>query len=63
MFKGEYQPGELVLLANEHQHFQHDLKGQPRWFGPYVVVKCRESGAFILQELDGTVMKRPIAWK
>ncbi len=39
MFKGEYWPGELVLLVNECQHFQHDLKGQPRWFGSYVVVK------------------------
>src|SRR5260370_9780732 len=60
---GEYKPGEFVLASNECQHFQHDLKCQPRWFGPYIVVKHRESGAFILQELDGTLMKQPIAWK
>src|SRR5260370_6224749 len=63
MMKGDYEPGEMVLVSDERHHFQHDLKGQPHWFGPYIIIKHHESGAFILQELDRTILKRPVAWK
>src|SRR5260370_14197728 len=63
MMKGEYKPREFVLVTNERQHYQHDMKGQPRWFGPYIIMKHHKSGAFILQELDGAVLKKPVAWK
>ncbi|KAF8310922.1 uncharacterized protein EI90DRAFT_3138967 [Cantharellus anzutake] len=58
-----YKPGEFVLVSNEHIKLQHDMKGQPRWFGPYIIVKRLQSGTFVLQELDGAVFKRPVAGK
>ncbi|KAF8323547.1 uncharacterized protein EI90DRAFT_3130414 [Cantharellus anzutake] len=63
MKDGDYQPGEFVLVTNERIKLQHDQKGQPRWFGLYMVVKRLCSGAFVLQELDGMVLKCPVVWK
>ena len=34
-----------------------------RWFGPYVVMQVLDHGAYKLCELDGTVLKVPIAGK
>ena len=58
-----YMKGELVLVANEMLKNQHGQKGAMHWFGPYAVVQQRPSGAFVLQELDGAVLKQPIAWR
>jgi hypothetical protein len=32
-----------------------------RYIGPLIVVSCNYGGAYILSELDGTVLHRPIA--
>jgi hypothetical protein len=32
-----------------------------RYIGPLIVVSCNYGGAYILAELDGTVLHRPIA--
>jgi hypothetical protein len=32
-----------------------------RYIGPLIVVSCNYGGAYILTELDGTVLHRPIA--
>ena len=63
MKKGSYQKGELVLVADEALKNQAGKKGSLRWFSPYAIVLQRMSGAFVLQELDGTVLKQPVAWK
>ena len=62
MKKGAYMKGELVLVVNEILKNQHGQKGAMQWFGPYTVVQKHPSGAFVLQELDGAVLKQPIVW-
>jgi hypothetical protein len=34
-----------------------------RWFGPYVVVATHDNVTYTLHELDGTLLKNPIAGK
>ncbi len=63
MNRGEYSKGELVLIYNKALDNQMSGKGLLRWRGPYVIVARRPSGAYIVQELDGVVLKQPIAWK
>ena len=63
MKKGAYMKGELVLVVNEILKNQHGQKGAMQWFGPYAVIQQCPSGAFILQELDGAVLKQPIVWR
>ena len=60
---GDYKIGELVLTHNEALDNQFGEKGALRWHGPFAVVARRPSGAYILQELDGSVLKQPVAWK
>jgi len=38
-------------------------KGALKWHGPYAVVMRWPSGAYVVQELDGSVLKQPVAWK
>src|SRR5271154_2751846 len=33
----------------------------PRYLGPLIIVSCNDGGAYILSELDGTVLHRPVA--
>src|SRR5258708_16885079 len=60
---GEYWKGELVLVYNEALENQWSRKGALCWHGPYVVVARWPSGVYVLQELDGSVLKQPFAWK
>src|SRR5258708_39974270 len=63
MKHGEYAKGELVLVYNEALENQMSGKGTLKWRGPYAVVARQPSGAYVVQELDGSVLKQPIAWK
>ena len=63
MNRGEYTKGELVLVYNKSLDKHFSGKGEPRWRGPYAIVARRPSGAYIVQELDGAVLKQLIAWK
>src|SRR5260221_6598123 len=60
---GEYQKGELVLVYNEALENRMSGKGALKWRGPYAVVARRPSGVYVVQELDGSVLKQAIAWK
>ena len=51
------------MVADEALKNQAGKKGSFRWFGPYAVVLQRVSGAFVPQELDGMVLRQPVAWK
>ena len=44
---------------------QHTTMGKfaKRWFGPYVVWKVFDNGTYRLSELDGTILRVPIAGK
>ena len=63
MKRGEYARGELVLVYNEALDNQMSWKGTLRWHGLYAVVARWLSGVYVIQELDGTVLKQPVAWK
>src|SRR5258707_15809744 len=63
MKNGDYEKGELVLVYDKALDNQMSGKGALRWRGPYAIVARRLSGAYVLQELDGAILKQPAAWK
>jgi hypothetical protein len=56
-----FQKGDLVLVRNTAIEKNLNRKMRPRYLGPLVVVSRNFGGAYILCELDGTVLHRPIA--
>jgi hypothetical protein len=49
-----FQPGELVLVRNSRlESTLARMKTEPRYLGPYAVVKRTKRGVYILAELDG----------
>ena len=56
-----FEPGTLVLVWLNYLDFQFGSKGALRWMGPYIVVQRRNSGAYVLAELDGVVLAKPVA--
>ena len=56
-----YEDGTLVLVRNTAVEKEMDRKSKPRYLGPYEVVRRTRNGAYILQELDGTVWKQAVA--
>ena len=61
MSSGEFAPGTFVLVWNNPLDFQFGNKGALRWHGPYIIVQRRKKGAYVLAELDGTVLMKPFA--
>jgi transposase InsO family protein len=60
----DYKPGELVLLRNVklETSVASESKTDDRYLGPYEVQRKNRGGAYILQELDGSVLKNgPVA--
>ena len=57
----EYQPGDLVLVRNTPIETSHDRKVHPQYLGPYQIMQKGHGKSYILQEMDGTVMKQSIA--
>jgi transposase InsO family protein len=55
----DYEPGELVLLQNVklETSVASESKTDDRYLGPYEVQHRNRGGAYILQELDGSVLK------
>jgi len=51
----DFGTGELVLVLNKKIEPDVGRKGKPCYFGPMVVVKCLQSGAYLLAEVNGTV--------
>ena len=56
-----FQPGALVLIRNTAIEKSLNRKMRARYLGPLVVLAHNRGGAYILAELDGTVLDRPIA--
>jgi hypothetical protein len=56
-----FQHGSLVLMHNTQIEKSLNKKMRARYIGPLIVVSRNYSGAYILSELDGTVLHRPIA--
>ena len=57
------EEGDWVLLYDSSLDHQHSsLRNfSRRWFGPYVVWKTYDNGTYHLKELDGTMLKNPVA--
>ena len=51
------------MVYNESLEHHFSGKGELRWCGPYAIVVRCPSGAYIIQELDGAILKQPITWK
>jgi len=51
----DFGTGELVLVLNKKIEPDVGRKGKPHYFGPTVVVKRLQSGAYLLAEVNGTV--------
>ncbi|KAI5895740.1 uncharacterized protein SCHCODRAFT_02451504, partial [Schizophyllum commune H4-8] len=59
----DYREGELVLLKNSanERRVGADVKIAARYLGPFMIVRKNRGGAYILQELDGTVIAGGVA--
>ena len=52
--KEAFQPGELVLIRNTRlESTLSRMKTEPRYLGPYEVVRKTRGGSYILKEMDG----------
>jgi hypothetical protein len=54
-------PGELVLVYNKSLEDQWGKLFANRWNGPYKVKKQLSKGSYVLEEVDGTKLKRNYA--
>jgi hypothetical protein len=59
------QEGDWVLVYDSSLEQQHSTvrKFARRWFGPYIVVTVHDNATYSLRELDGTLLRVPIAGK
>ena len=57
--------GDWVLVFDSSLEHQHSTlrKFARRWFGPYVVVTVHDNATYSLRELDGTLLRIPVAGK
>jgi hypothetical protein len=56
-----FNQGRLVLMRNTQIKKSLNRKMCPRYLGPLIVISRDLGGAYILSELDGTVLHQPIA--
>jgi hypothetical protein len=57
----DFQRGSLVLMRNTQIEKSLNKKMRARYIGPLIVVSRNYGSAYILAELDGTVLHCPIA--
>ena len=60
MTSGDYEHSTMVLVWNNALDFMFGNKGALHWSGPYIVIQRRSSGAYVLAELNGTVLGKPL---
>ncbi|KAJ3754881.1 hypothetical protein EV360DRAFT_16930, partial [Lentinula raphanica] len=53
----EYEGGMYVWLRESQLKTQKGNKGDWTYSGPYIIHKKTKKGAFVLRELDGSVMR------
>ncbi|SJK99640.1 uncharacterized protein ARMOST_02948 [Armillaria ostoyae] len=57
----KFKQGALVLICNTRVEYELNRKFKPRYLGPLVVISRNQGGAYILAELDGTLLAQPVA--
>ncbi|KAL7277220.1 hypothetical protein ACG7TL_009070 [Trametes sanguinea] len=57
----DFPPGSLVLMRHTQIEKSLNRKMHPRYTGPLVVISRNRGGAYVLCELDGSVLHRAIA--
>jgi hypothetical protein len=56
----DFKKGALVLMRNTTIEKSLNRKMRPRYLGPLIVIARNFGGAYILCELDGSVLHRPV---
>ncbi|KNZ79579.1 hypothetical protein J132_09168 [Termitomyces sp. J132] len=56
-----FKAGDLVLMRNTRIEVTHNKKMKPHYLGPLVVISHNHGGAYIICELDGSVLHCPVA--
>ena len=61
--KSTYEPGTLVLIRNVpvENTMSIERKTTHRYIGPYSIVRQTQGGSYILQELNGTLLRHTVA--
>ncbi|KNZ80070.1 hypothetical protein J132_07951, partial [Termitomyces sp. J132] len=60
-FENNFKAGDLVLMRNTRIEVTHNKKMKPHYLGPLVVISRNHGGAYIICELDGSVLHHPVA--
>lgn len=56
----DFKSGDLVMVRNSQQDNGRGVRKEPRWRGPYRIVRINQGGAFILREITGALLKEKI---
>ena len=61
--KDAYKPGALVLIRNNpiENSVSIERKTADRYMGPYRIIRQTQGGSYILEEMDGTILRHHVA--
>jgi hypothetical protein len=55
-----FSKGDLVILYEQDHDFLGASKFEPMWWGPYIVKRVLEKGAYEMEYYDGVPLSEPI---